>query len=87
MNTDKYKKLIDDFIKAKITVDDFESRYLETFLRDSFGDTPEYDILNELFLDVDAYCGDPTIRREADLDEAQLRQRAQNALLALNNLK
>jgi len=87
MNTDKYKKLIDDFIKAKITVDDFEYRYLKTFKYDSLLDTPEYEILNELFLDVDAYCGDPTLRREVDLDEAQLRQKAENALFALNNLK
>jgi hypothetical protein len=87
VNTNKYKKLIDDFLTAKITVDAFESRYIETFLCDSLGDTPEYEILNELFLDVDAYHGDPDLRGDDGLDEPQLRQKAQNALFALTALK
>lgn len=91
MHSNKYKKLIEDFLTEKITVDVFEFRYLQSFKDDSFGDTPEdeilYEILNELFLDVDAYCGDPTLRGEDDLDEPQLRQKAQEALSALNSLK
>lgn len=91
MHSNKYKQLIEDFLTERITVDVFESRYLKSFIGDTFGDTPEheilYEILNDLFLDVDAYCGDPTLRGEDDLDEAQLRQKAQNALFALNSLK
>lgn len=87
MHSNKYKQLIEDFLTEKITVDVFEFRYLQSFKDDSFGDTPEGEILNELFLDVDAYCGDPTLRGEDDLDEPQLRQKAQEALSALNSLK
>ena len=36
--------------------------------------------LNELFLDTDAYCADPDLRDENDLDEKQLLASAQRAL-------
>ena len=87
MSSDKYKRLIEDFINAKVDVNVFESRYLESFKQDFFGATPEYEILNELFLDIDAFHDDPTLRRAGGLDEHQLRQKAQKALDDLNALE
>jgi hypothetical protein len=87
MHLEQYKRLIDDFVTAKIEVNVFECRYLESFKRDSFGDMPEYEILNELFLDIDAFHEDPKLRKETGLDEHQLRRKAQTALDKLEVLK
>jgi hypothetical protein len=40
---------------------------------------PEYQILDGLFADVDAFCADPDLRSIEDLDEEQLRACARTA--------
>ena len=66
----------------------FEREYLDMFKNDeteSVGE--EYEVLNELFSDVDAFCADPELRDSDDLDEEQLRQRAGIALEKLSALE
>ena len=42
-----------------------------------------YDALNNLFLDVDAYCGDVSLRDDEDLDEEDLVASVKEALKKL----
>src|SRR2546430_1574450 len=46
----------------------------------------EFRILDRLFADVDAFCGDPSIRSADGLDELELRNRCVEALVALRSL-
>ena len=82
-----YLKLMDDFLTDRLPVASFEREYLDTFSSD---DTrwpePIYRVLNEVFLDVDAYCPDPALRNELDIDEAELRARVERSFAALRRL-
>ena len=85
MNTiAKYILLITQLVTGEITVSQFETSYLEMFKNES-GILPEdvYDVLNNLFLDVDAYCGDAELRDDEDLDDDGLVASAKEALKKL----
>ena len=78
---DKYISLLNQFVSGAITAPEFEMSYLEMFSNDET-DIPAFAwrVLNELFLDTDAYCADPDLRDEDELDEKQLLASAQRAL-------
>ncbi len=80
----KYILLITQFVTGEIAASQFEASYLDTFKNES-EIFPEkiYGVLNELFLDVDAYCSDPDLRDEEDLDDQELLERAKEALTKL----
>lgn len=83
-NIDVYVSLIEQFISGVIKFCEFESRYLRLFKEDtcSFADA-EYDILNRLFTDLDAYCPHPGLRGEDDISDGQLVASARSALRQL----
>jgi len=80
----KYKQLIFDFIIGNISVDVFEASYLKMVKQEQkiFGDEI-YKIIGTLFSDVDAYCGDPELIDEDDIDEEELLERAKISLKQL----
>ena len=83
---DKYISLLNQFVSGAITAPEFEMSYLEMFKHDEDQtDIPAFAwrVLNELFLDTDAYCADPDLRDEDELDEKQLLASAQRALVIL----
>lgn len=76
-----YVRLIESFLNSQISPLTFEREYLNMFKNDATGwSGAEYDVLNDLFGDVDAFCADPKLRGPDDLDEDQLKQRARTAL-------
>ena len=81
---EKYILLITQFVTGELTAPQFEVLYLDMF-KDESEILPEtnYAALNELFLDVDAYCSDPDLRDEEDLDDQELLERAKQALTKL----
>jgi len=81
---EKYILLITQFVTGELTASQFEVSYLDMFKNES-ETLPEktYAALNELFLDVDAYCSDPALRDEEDLDDQELLERAKQALAKL----
>jgi hypothetical protein len=76
-----YRPIMARFLDGESTADDFERDYLTTFKNDAnqvLGD--EFDVLDELFADVDEYVADPKLRAEAGgLDEEELRERVRAA--------
>lgn len=83
-SVDGYVELIEAFLAERVSAPQFEARYLALFKSDrSSWPEPIYEILNELFLDVDAFCADPAIRLPDELDEPALRSRASGTLAAL----
>jgi len=84
---EKYIVMIRNFLDRHLTVEDFERQYLATFKSEHAGMTiAEFAILETLFSAVDAYCPDPDIRSDEDLDEEQLRKAAQDTLNELKKL-
>lgn len=81
---EKYILLMTQFVAGEIAAPQFEVSFL-----DMFKNEPEvfpektYGVLNKLFLDVDAYCSDPDLRDEEDLDDQELLERAKEALTKL----
>lgn len=79
--TEKYTALITQFVDGKISASQFEASYLELFKNET-EILPEdvYSVLNSLFSDVDAYCKDPVLRDNDDLNEDELLVCAKEAL-------
>ena len=72
----KYVQAITDFLNNVITVQEFESNYLQIVKNETFiFNNDAAKIIEKLFSDVDAYCGDTAIANYdtndpfADIDE------------------
>jgi hypothetical protein len=80
-----YRDLIRRFVIGDISADEFETDYLARFKDDPnqvIGE--EFDILDELFADVDDYVSDPTLRESTGgISGEELRTRAREAYARL----
>ena len=82
----QYTDLMRSFVENKITVYEFERRYLAMFKADKNTWTEaEYETLNNLFSDVDAFCANPELRDDNDIDEDQLREATELTLAKLSS--
>ena len=80
---EKYIKLLQNFAGRKINADEFEQRFLQLFKGDNnLQPGREFQILDKLFADVDAYCSDPDLIEDPrfDIGEVQLQVSAQETL-------
>lgn len=87
---ENYITLLKDFVVGKISADEFEQQFLQLFKGDSkLLPGREFEILDKLFSDVDAYCSDSELIEDPrfDIGEAELRASAQEALEELVRLK
>ncbi len=87
---DKYIKLLEEFAGGKISADEFEQRFLQLFKGDNnLQPGREFQILDKLFADVDAYCSDPDLIEDPrfDIGEVQLRVSVQETLDKLIKVK
>lgn len=76
-----YVALMEGLTTRSLPVHRFERAYLDAFSADQTHWPEEiYRILNDVFLDVDAYNPDPSTRDDLDIDEVELRQRVGRAL-------
>jgi hypothetical protein len=84
----KYITILKEFVSKKIPANEFESQFLEMFKNETAPISErEFQILDKLFGDVDAYCNEPNLfDPEFDIDEAELRLSAQKALDELREL-
>ncbi len=89
----KYIQTIEDFVNNVISVQEFETNYLQMVKDETFlFNEGTAKIIETLFSDVDAYCGDPEIANYdaddpfADIDENELRKRAKDTLQQLLEL-
>jgi len=82
---ENYVTNIKQFVDGEITACQFEVSYLKAFKKQE-KELPEnvFEILNELFTDTDAFCSDPELREEDDIDDQELLRRAELALKRLS---
>jgi hypothetical protein len=82
---ENYRDLIRRFVIGDISADEFERDYLARFKDDPnqvIGE--QFDILDELFADVDDYVSDPTLRESTGgISGEELRARARDAYARL----
>jgi hypothetical protein len=84
MSITKYSDLIRTFLNDEIDAQTFERSYLSLFKNEqSFLPPDAFRVLDGLFADVDAFCPDPELRGDEDLNEQQLRDRCAGALKRL----
>ena|GEM_PF-1280406 len=82
---EKYIHLIKQFISEEITASQFEKSYLQMFKVES-ETLPEdiYTILNNLFIDIDFYCSDESLRDKNDIGGQELLEKAKKSLAQLS---
>jgi Bacterial self-protective colicin-like immunity len=82
---EQYRDLIRRFVIGKTSADEFEADYPARFKDDPnqvIGE--EFDILDELFADVDDYLSDPTLRESTGgISSEELGARARDAYTRL----
>jgi hypothetical protein len=82
---ENYRELIRRFAIGALSADEFEKDYLARFKGETDqvnGD--EFDILDQLFADVDDYVGDPSLRERASgISGDELRARARDVYTRL----
>ena len=80
----EYIELIKLFANRALSASEFEQRYLRMFKEDStIRPEVEYEVLNGLFSDVDAFSAESELRSKDGLNEEQLRSAAESALATL----
>jgi hypothetical protein len=80
----EYMLLLETFLTNKISASEFEHEYLVLFKGDTaIRPEAEFLILDKLFASVDAFCPDPEICDEDDMNEDQLREECSEALRRL----
>ena len=83
---DEYLELIRDFVDGGRATRELEERYITLFTSDQTSRDPRiFSILNEVFLDVDAYCADQSLRDKDDISEEELKARCTEALHKLKD--
>lgn len=85
-----YVQLIERFLNGEVLVDEFQKAYLDRFKNEGQLDEPLFELLDELFGDVDSFTTDPQLLAENPsfyLDEAGLRRRILQAMHRLSDLK
>lgn len=81
----QYIDIIESFLRNEIDALTFETTYLEVFKKDhTLWQDDVFEILNQLFTDLDVFNVDPSLHDEGDLNESELREQA---AIAVNGLK
>ncbi len=81
-----YIDLIKKFLENSIDAQQFEVRFLDRFKKEStVFPNDKFEILDELFAAIDAFCPDPELCDDNDLNEEQLRIKAAESLARLTS--
>jgi hypothetical protein len=85
-----YERLLEQFLSGAMPVEEFQATYLDRFKNEGQLDESLFELLDELFGDVDSFTTDPQLLAENPgfyLDEAGLRQKVRQAAARLSDLK
>lgn len=85
-----YGSLLTQFLSGAIPVEEFQAIYLERFKNEGQLDGAMFELLDELFGDVDSFTVDQRLLAESPdfyLDEARLREKVRSVVNRLAALK
>lgn len=86
----EYCSLLKQFLGGEVSVMEFQASYLKRFAEEDWLDEALFQLLDELFGDVNSYTTDQellTSRPDFYLDEASLRGRVEDLLIRLCALR
>ena len=84
---EEYSKLLEQYLTDNIDARSFEHNYFSKFKNDSTNwSIDEFEILNSIFTDLDAFSPNPSLKDEFDIDEVQLRENTKRNLETLRVL-
>lgn len=76
-----FSSLSTAFSQGRMTGIEFEKEFLSLWRRYRDSGVPTSDEVDQLFTDVDSFCGDPYLWEEGDLDDKGLREAVRRYLL------
>ena len=83
-----YLSIIQQFTEGELSAADFSIRYMDEFIEEDSDFSEEvYIILQTLFAEAEAYCENPELRDERDINEAELMEVALDTEEKLQNLE
>jgi Bacterial self-protective colicin-like immunity len=85
-----YGLLLEKFLSGAISVEEFQATYLDRFKNEEQLHGPMFELLDELFGDVDSFTTDQQLLNENPgfyLDEVGLRERVRRVANRLSTLK
>lgn len=85
-----YKRLLEQFLANAMPVEEFQAAYLARFKNEGELGVPLFELLDDLFGDVDSFTADPQLLAENSsfyLDEERLREKVQIAVSRLSDLE
>lgn len=85
-----YGSLLEQFLNGAMSVEEFQTTYLDRFKNEGQVEDLLFELLDELFGDVDSFTRDPQLLAENPglyLDEAGLREKVRSAVNRLSALK
>lgn len=75
------------FVNREISGEQFQEKYLQYFLRENpYEEGSVYEILNDVFWDVEDFVSDSNLLDDGDIDELELRKRCDINLNLLNKI-
>ncbi len=80
MDERSWRILVEAFVDGAIDAPAFEQQFLAMWREGRDAGARERYAVDLLFYEVDAYCADPALRDEHDIDEAELRAAARRCL-------
>jgi hypothetical protein len=85
-----YELLLERFLSGAMPVEEFQATYLNRFKCEERLDAPLFEVLDELFGDIDSFTADSQLLAEKPhfyLDETRLRQKVREAANRLSDLR
>ena len=85
-----YASLLEQFLSGAMPVEEFQATYLDRFKGERSLEEPLFELLDELFGDIDSFTTDSQLLAENPdfyLNEAKLRQKVRRTVERLSHLK
>lgn len=85
-----YRSLLEQFLNGAMPVEEFQATYLDRFKNEGQLDEPLFELLDEIFGDVDSFTTDQQLLAENPgfyLDEVGLREKVRNVVNRLSALQ
>lgn len=80
MSYNNFLELMNDFVNNKISADIYQTYFFKLLHDDNEFFDKYYDIMQDLFYDVEEYCPNKQLRNDWEIDEYELKNSTINTL-------
>ncbi|MGH1601405.1 colicin immunity domain-containing protein [Campylobacter majalis] len=83
---DNFLDLMNDFVKDRISANVYQTYFFKLLHKDDKFFNTHYNIMQNLFYDVEEYCSDKKLRNINEIDEKGLKNSTISALKLINTM-